>query len=123
MLRGSVGAAIGQRLIRFTPPDVPEPGAGDSAAFTVRLRAGTRGIRTDGEVFPLEASVSRVREGGRRFYTIMVRDVTERARAEARIREQAALLNEARDAILVRDLDDNILYWNRGAERLYGWTE
>ena len=52
----------------------------------------------------------------------MARDITERTRAEARIREQAALLDQARDAILVRDLEDNILYWNRGAERLYGWT-
>jgi PAS domain S-box-containing protein len=123
MFRCPAEDAIGQPVTRFIPPDVPEPRAGDSAAFTVRLRAGTRGIRADGETFPLEASVSRVREGRRKFYTIVVRDVTDRARAEARIREQAALLDQARDAILVRDLDDNILYWNRGAERLYGWTE
>jgi two-component system, cell cycle sensor histidine kinase and response regulator CckA len=38
-----------------------------------------------------------------------------------RLREQAALLNQARDAILVRDMDDRIRFWNKGAERLYGW--
>jgi PAS domain S-box-containing protein len=42
--------------------------------------------------------------------------------AEAKIREQARLLDLAQDAILVRDLDDRIEYWNRGAERLYGWA-
>jgi two-component system cell cycle sensor histidine kinase/response regulator CckA len=45
-----------------------------------------------------------------------------RQQAEEKIREQAALLDMARDAILVRDLDDKILYWNKSAERLYGWS-
>lgn len=42
--------------------------------------------------------------------------------ADARIREQASLLDKARDAILVRDLDHKITYWNKSAERLFGWT-
>lgn len=42
--------------------------------------------------------------------------------AFSRIREQASLLDKARDAILVRDLDHTITYWNKSAERLYGWT-
>ncbi len=50
------------------------------------------------------------------------RDVTERKEAEMRIREQAELLNQAHDAITVRDLENRIVYWNRGAERVYGWT-
>lgn len=45
-----------------------------------------------------------------------------RREAEEKIREQAALLDLAQDAILVRDLQDRVLYWNKGAERLYGWT-
>ena len=50
------------------------------------------------------------------------RDITERKLAEQRLREQAALLDAANDAIYVHDLDDTVLYWNRGAERLYGLT-
>ncbi|MGC3991235.1 MAG: response regulator [Chthoniobacteraceae bacterium] len=42
--------------------------------------------------------------------------------AEEKIREQAALLDEARDAICLNDLDQVVLYWNKGAERLYGWS-
>jgi PAS domain S-box-containing protein len=50
-------------------------------------------------------------------------DITERMEAEQKIREQAALLDVATDAIFVRSLGSEILYWNKGAERLYGWTE
>lgn len=46
----------------------------------------------------------------------------ERKSAEQKIQEQAALLNIASDAIFVRDLEHNILFWNSGAEHLYGWT-
>jgi two-component system cell cycle sensor histidine kinase/response regulator CckA len=51
----------------------------------------------------------------------MLQEINERKQAEEKIREQAALLNIAQDAIIVRDLDDNILFWNKGAENLYGW--
>jgi PAS domain S-box-containing protein len=49
-------------------------------------------------------------------------DITERKRAEEQIREQAALLDKAQDAIAVRDLEHRLIYWNKGAERLYGWA-
>ena len=44
-------------------------------------------------------------------------DITERKLAEERVRQQAALLDQAQDAILVRDLDQQILFWNKGAEK------
>lgn len=50
------------------------------------------------------------------------RDITERKQAETRIREQAALLEKAQDAILVCDLESTILYWSQSAARVYGWT-
>ncbi len=48
-------------------------------------------------------------------------DMTERRKAEEKIREQAALLDKAQDAIIVCNLDRSIIYWNKGAERIYGW--
>ena len=46
----------------------------------------------------------------------------ERQQAELKIRQQAALLDKAQDAIYVQDLEWQISFWNKGAERLYGWT-
>jgi PAS domain S-box-containing protein len=48
-------------------------------------------------------------------------ELSERKRSEQKIREQAALLDIASDAINVQDLDNQILFWNSQAERLYGW--
>jgi two-component system, cell cycle sensor histidine kinase and response regulator CckA len=51
-----------------------------------------------------------------------VHDVTENRLAQERIAAQAALLDRAKDAILVRDLGGAVRYWNEGAARLYGWS-
>ena len=48
-------------------------------------------------------------------------EIQERKRSDQKIREQAALLDITTDAIFVQDLENKILYWNKGAERLYGW--
>jgi PAS domain S-box-containing protein len=39
------------------------------------------------------------------------------------LREQADLLDLSHDTIFVRDMNDVIVYWNRGAEELYGWKK
>ncbi len=48
-------------------------------------------------------------------------EIAERHRVEAQIREQAALLDKAQDAIAVHDLEGNVVYWNKSAARVYGW--
>ncbi|BAZ14303.1 multi-sensor hybrid histidine kinase [Calothrix sp. NIES-4071] len=50
-------------------------------------------------------------------------ELAERRRTEEKIREQAALLDVASDAINVLTLDNEILFWNLGAERIYGWKQ
>ncbi len=49
-------------------------------------------------------------------------DLTTRKEAELRLAQQATLLDAAHDAILVMDLSDRITYWNKGAERTFGWS-
>ena len=46
----------------------------------------------------------------------------EQQTANARIRDQASLLDKTSDAILAGDMNHRITYWNKAAERLYGWT-
>lgn len=61
-------------------------------------------------------------DGKPRQYVSIRYEITERKRAEERIRQQASLLDHAQDAILVCDLNHQILFWNKGAERMYGLT-
>ncbi|MDY6900389.1 MAG: PAS domain S-box protein [Cyanobacteriota bacterium] len=53
----------------------------------------------------------------------MFENITSRKHIEHQLREQAALLDIASDAIIMRDLSHKILLWNKSAERIYGWTE
>ncbi|HLO89089.1 MAG TPA: ATP-binding protein, partial [Nostocaceae cyanobacterium] len=52
-----------------------------------------------------------------------IRYAIERKKTEHKMRQQAALLDVANDAIFVCDLDYKILFWNQAAERLYGWKK
>jgi PAS domain S-box-containing protein len=74
------------------------------------MRAGARDYVTKSNLARLVTAVERE-----------LRETAEHKLAEQKIREQAALLDIASDAIFVRDLDHRIVYWNQGAERLYGW--
>jgi len=62
-------------------------------------------------------------QDGKPIQYIAIRyEITQRKLGEERISQQASLLDKAQDAILVCDLNFQILYWNKGAERIYGWT-
>jgi PAS domain S-box-containing protein len=130
MFRCAASDAIGAPLDRFIPTRFRAAHAGHIQNFS-RTKVTKRtmgslgaifGLRADGEEFPIEASISQLEAEGGKFYTVILRDITERKQAEEQLREQAALLDKAQDAILVRDLDERILFWNKSAEQMYGWT-
>jgi len=60
---------------------------------------------------------------GQQIILLSVEDVTEYKRHQDDLQTRSALLELASDAILVRDLEGRLLFWNRGAERIYGWTK
>jgi PAS domain S-box-containing protein len=49
-------------------------------------------------------------------------DVTQRRLAEQRLQEQAKLLDITSDAVFVRDMRHDIVYWNQSAQRIFGWS-
>jgi len=56
------------------------------------------------------------------LYQQVQTELADRIHTQAQLREQAMLLDVATDAIVVRDLNHHITFWNQGAERLYGWS-
>lgn len=95
----------------------------DPETAITRQRLELIGLRADGSEFPLELTLSKQPSARGPVCTAFIRDVSERNRAMARIAEQASLLDQARDAILVRNLEHRVTFYNRSAHRLYGWSE
>lgn len=82
----------------------------------------TRHRKKDGSAIDVYLRTNHLIFNGRSARLVLINDVTAQLAAETRIREQAELLDKARDAIIVRDLDYRITYWNRSAAQLYGWS-
>lgn len=106
----------------------PEDRAQMAAAYQQMLLNGkveveARGIRKDGSTFYKQLVMVTAYDKQQQFagHYCFAKDITERKQTEQIIREQAALLDVATDAICVRDLQNHILFWNKGAEHLYGW--
>jgi PAS domain S-box-containing protein len=80
-------------------------------------------LRKDGAMLPVQLSLSGVPvEDPGQGICVVVTDISDQKRAEQELRERAALLDLAHDAVIFRGLDGRILFWNRGAKDLYGWS-
>jgi two-component system sensor kinase len=122
----SVMDAVGAPLDRFIPERFRAAHAHHVEQFGVTgvsdRQMGTQrvlsGLRANGEEFPLEASISQIRDGNTRLYTVMLRDITERVKAERaqrqareELRELSANLQRVREeekTRIARELHDDL---------------
>ncbi len=70
----------------------------------------------------LSAPITSTTRNGALLYQTAIIDLSQRKRHEQRLAEQARLLDLSKDAIIVRDKNDQITYWNKGATKIYGYT-
>lgn len=76
----------------------------------------------NGTVIAVQTSWQNVTFRGRRALLVTIHDRTGHLRAEEETRELTRVLSLAADAIIVCTLDREIRFWNKGAEKVYGWT-
>jgi PAS domain S-box-containing protein len=85
-------------------------------------RLESKATRFDGVEFPAEFTVSKVSVGRETMFTVTIRDITARVRAEEAVTRLAAIVESSQDAIYGGDVDGRIQTWNKGAELMYGYT-
>jgi PAS domain S-box-containing protein len=130
--------ALGAPLERFIPERFRAPHRGHIEHFSRTGVTSRRmgdvttlwALRADGAEFPIEASISQAAEGGRRLFTVILRDITRRLQAQAdseRMRAAldatqarlSAIVDSAMDAVITVDEKQNIVLFNRAAEQLF----
>ncbi|MGO8947946.1 MAG: PAS domain S-box protein [Ktedonobacterales bacterium] len=83
-----------------------------------------RYVGKDGKIVWVHLTVSFMRDaaGKPQHFISVIEDIRERKRLERTLAQRASLLDQAYDAIFARTFDGVILYWNKGAESLYGYA-
>jgi two-component system sensor kinase len=139
VFRCPAGEAIGGPLDRFIPGRFRAAHRGHIERFgktgvTTRMmgsRLALAGLRADGEEFPIDASISQTSSRGRKFYTVILRDVTERKAAEValersheELRELSGAMHDVREAErlrIARELHDELAQWLTALKMDVSW--
>lgn len=128
----SAEEAIGKSIDRFIPARFRPGHHAHIKRFasdrTTNRRMGSlgfiSGLRANGEEFPIEASISQVEVGAERLFTVILRDVTQRAASEKALedsrRRMEGIVQSAMDAIITVDETQRIVLFNPAAERMFG---
>jgi PAS domain S-box-containing protein len=126
--RGTISPSCYEDLLRLIHPEDAEIlssklriALDNKSGFTIEFRA----IWPDGSLYWLTSTAqvfcNEKGEATRMIGT--VQNISTYKQKEQKLYEQAALLDIATDAIFVRDFQTEILFWNQGARRIYGWTK
>ncbi len=132
------GDAIGAPLERFIPQrfraahraHIERFGRTGTTTRVMGARLDLFGLRADGGEFPIDASISQVIADGKHYYTVILRDVTERKKAErelqhayqewrSAVEQMTAIIHSAMDAVITIDDDQRIVLFNVAAERIF----
>ena len=122
---------LGQPVERLVPADRREGHAGHRRRYTADPRTRPMGIgmdlegeRKDGSRFPVEISLSPLQTAAGMLVTSVIRDISERRRAETALRESERRFRdfiEGTDDLVVRlDAEGRFIYVNRASERILG---
>jgi PAS domain S-box-containing protein len=128
----SVEEAMGQPIDRFIPErfraahvhHIRRFGKAGTTDRTMGSLGSISGLRSNGEEFPIEASISQVEVDGERLFSVILRDVTERTASEGALidsrRRMEGIVASAMDAIITVDERQKIVLFNPAAERMFG---
>ena len=119
-----VDEVVGRSIIDFVHPDSLGPTLERIAKLTedspVSEPAEATLMRLDGSPWLVESVSVLTRWEGEDAYQVILRDLTDRKRAEAALRYQASLVEHVSDAIIGVDTNGRVESWNRAAEVIYG---
>ncbi len=129
MFRCPAAEALGQPVTRFIPQryhaahprHIRKFGENGVSARAMGALGKLWAVRANGEEFQIEASISHIEAAGKKLFTVILRDITERVQAEEIREHLAAVVDSSDDAIISKDLNGIINAWNRGAEKIFGY--
>ncbi|MBN8721592.1 MAG: PAS domain S-box protein [Acidobacteria bacterium] len=134
ILGQNLSLLLPKRFADSHPQQVKNFEKSNVVARTMAERREVVALRRDGSEFPADASISKYKVNSQYHFNVILRDISIRKKTEEALRnaqlelerrlyEQTALLDFAPNAVFILDLEDKVMFWSKGAERIYGWTK